>query len=402
MPAKQLAHRRFPTTELATTTGVEGEFIMDTTKKTITVHDDLTPGGTALATSKDVTNASIYFADDTGSGSVADNYILTPNSNTSIPTSYENGIQLGFTTNNPNTGAAVANFAGIGELPIKLAGGIDPDAGDISGRVTLVVDAVNGWFELSVVESSLPRGYISGLTTAIDGGDTDHDVSVGAGTTTDTTNSLDMRLTGSLTKQIDAAWTAGDEAGGLASALTLSADTWYHMFVIGKTDGTTEAGWDTSINAVNLLADATDYIYFRRVASHLTDSGSNLTPYIQEGDYFEWAARAVDVFDASGGTAGTLATLSVPPNIDGSTAKLILSMTAGNSVYSWVKSTFANNSVPTGSNFDMLATATIQGVNTERNVLVDNSGQVRYRSSTSPTSGNISIQTIGWTDRRGE
>jgi Major tropism determinant N-terminal domain len=47
---KQLQFRRYANTALNTITGLDGEIIVDETNKTLTVHDGVTPGGTALAT----------------------------------------------------------------------------------------------------------------------------------------------------------------------------------------------------------------------------------------------------------------------------------------------------------------------------------------------------------------
>jgi hypothetical protein len=53
--AKTLQLRRYPTTTLSSITGANAEIIIDTTLKTVTVHDGATAGGTALAKSVDLT-----------------------------------------------------------------------------------------------------------------------------------------------------------------------------------------------------------------------------------------------------------------------------------------------------------------------------------------------------------
>ena len=47
---KQLQFRRYANTTLGTVTGLQGELIVDLTKRTLTIHDGLTPGGNPLAT----------------------------------------------------------------------------------------------------------------------------------------------------------------------------------------------------------------------------------------------------------------------------------------------------------------------------------------------------------------
>lgn len=146
--ADQLQIRRGTTAQNNAFTGAQGELTMDTDLKGLRVHDNLTPGGFALATRDQVFNGTFYFNDNTAGGSVANAYILVPKSNTNAPTQYLDGQQYGFVTANANTGPATATFSGLGVRSLKYAGGIDPAAGDIVGRVYLIYDAANGWFEI--------------------------------------------------------------------------------------------------------------------------------------------------------------------------------------------------------------------------------------------------------------
>ncbi len=59
--AKQLQLRKGTTTEHNTFTGAVGEVTVDTTKKTLVVHDGLTVGGTPLATSADLSTNIIHY-----------------------------------------------------------------------------------------------------------------------------------------------------------------------------------------------------------------------------------------------------------------------------------------------------------------------------------------------------
>lgn len=145
----QMQLRGGTTAENLLFTGAQREVTIDTDRHAIIVHDGVTAGGYAAATSPQVTNGTFYFNDNTGGGSASNAYILTPKSNTNTPTQYADGIQLGFVTTNANaTGPSTANFSTLGVKSIKYPGGIDPAAGDISGRVYLIYDAANGWFEL--------------------------------------------------------------------------------------------------------------------------------------------------------------------------------------------------------------------------------------------------------------
>ena len=59
--AKQLQLRQGTTTEHNSFTGAVGEVTVDTTKKTLVVHDGLTVGGTPLATSADLSTNIIHY-----------------------------------------------------------------------------------------------------------------------------------------------------------------------------------------------------------------------------------------------------------------------------------------------------------------------------------------------------
>lgn len=144
--ATQMQLRGGTTAENLLFTGAQREITVDTDKHSINVHDGVTAGGYALATSQQVSNGTFYYNE--GPGSAADAYILTPKANTNVPSAYLDGIQFGFVTAFPNTGAATANFQGLGVKNLKYAGGTDPLAGELNGRVYVIYDATNGWLEI--------------------------------------------------------------------------------------------------------------------------------------------------------------------------------------------------------------------------------------------------------------
>jgi hypothetical protein len=150
--ADQLQIRRGNTAENASFTGADGEVVLDTQKHRLIVHDGVEAGGYPQATESRLNNAVIFFDDDTGAGSAADAYILAGNTNTLLPDQYNDGQYLGFTTSNINTGAATANFNGLGVKSIKHADGEDVVAGEINGRVVLLYDATNDWLEIQSQE----------------------------------------------------------------------------------------------------------------------------------------------------------------------------------------------------------------------------------------------------------
>ncbi|MBV4553054.1 hypothetical protein HU742_018065 [Pseudomonas sp. SWRI102] len=144
----QMQLRGGTTAENLLFTGAQREVTVDTDKNTLVVHDGVTPGGFTLASEGQVADSTYFYVDDTAGGSAANAYILVPQANTNQPNSYMNGIVLGFTTGNVNTGASTANFQGLGVKNIKYRDGTDPAAGDIFGRITVIYDETADWLEL--------------------------------------------------------------------------------------------------------------------------------------------------------------------------------------------------------------------------------------------------------------
>ena len=110
-------------------------------------------------------------------------------------------------------------------------------------------------------------GFINGLQLA-NGTDATNDIDIAAGACVDSSDAVNMVLSSVFTKQIDANWAVGSAAGGFPSGLTLTDDTWYHVFLIRRSDtGVVDGGFDTSLTAANLLTDASDYDSYRRIGS---------------------------------------------------------------------------------------------------------------------------------------
>lgn len=156
----------------------------------------------------------------------------------------------------------------------------------------------------------LPESYLAGLVLS-NGTDTDHDIDIAVGECRDNADGINIVLASEITKRIDAPWAVGDDNGGLFSG-SVAIDTWYHMFVIVKdSDGSIDAGFDTSISAANIPSG---YTAFRRIGSVLTDGSSNIVPFIQISDYFIWGTPFED-FDGAGSATRINLTISTPLDV---------------------------------------------------------------------------------------
>jgi len=254
--------------------------------------------------------------------------------------------------------------------------------------------------------SPLPRSYLAGLgmSNAVD---TSHDIAIAVGKARNSTDAHNIQFTSGLTKQIDANWAAGDEAGGFPSGVTLgSGTTTYHVFVIyNSTSGVTDAGFDSSLTASNLLTDATGYTAYRRIGSVIITSGNTIYQFIQNGDEFYFKNTFLDQSNNVITSTSKLLGLSTPKGI---TTKAIFnfhisSTSTRRTIYfsspSVTDQLPATTTAPAGQWTTPNPTANdISAGGSHGMVWTNTSGQIRARASNNMS---LYLTTIGWIDRRG-
>jgi hypothetical protein len=267
--------------------------------------------------------------------------------------------------------------------------------GDINYTGTLYQNGV-------AFASGAPRGYLSGMGLSNDT-DTDHDILVAVGIVRDAADAVDIELTSAITKQIDASWASGDDAGGLSSSLTLSADTWYHVHAI-IVSGSADIGFDTSVTAANLVTDHSATAY-RRIGSVLTDSSSNIINFQQFGDEFIYDSQVNNLSSGSPGTTRLTQTVTAPLGVETRAILGIIAVVAGSN--SGVRFTITHPGVTDAA----AATANLNngGENSSNNngtwasgthiVRTNTSSQVAYRQD---FGASVSINTNGYYDDRGQ
>jgi len=272
--------------------------------------------------------------------------------------------------------------------------------GPASSVVDPVGDVTGTWLDV-VNQVILPRGYIDGFILS-NGTDADHDIDVTAGIAKDDPNTTQITKATSFTKQIDANWAEGDDAGGFPSGLTLLADTWYHFFVILKTDETlVDFGFDTSLTAANLLADATAYTAYRRLGSILTDGSLNILPFFQWGDDFRWKDRIEDFNGTPPATTIQTLTLSVPPDVN-VMAKFRGCYYSVQNLFMYFFEVGETDIVPAS-----IALCDLGGIINENEqpqiefeMKTNTSAQIQYRAN--GTVDPFNVLTKGWRDARGK
>jgi hypothetical protein len=248
--------------------------------------------------------------------------------------------------------------------------------------------AVPAFRALSRDDVPLPRGWIDGLTLALNA--TANKLDIAAGGCRDSTDAYNLALAGTFTKSLAANWAAGTGNGGLDTG-SEAANTWYHVFLIRKSsDGTTDALFSLSATAPSM---PTGYDLKRRIGSIYTGaSGPSITKFKQRGDSFLWADTNV-FFDINTtvGTTALLFTLTVPTGVQ---VDALLRSCFGNSVVLLSSPDEADN-VPDATNFTF--DGSFQGF---VQIRTNTSAQVRARANGSARS--VQAATFGWIDSRGK
>jgi hypothetical protein len=263
-----------------------------------------------------------------------------------------------------------------------------------------------GTYDYPEILTPLLQNSLTGLVLTTDT-DTDHDINVGAGACRDSTNVATLSNT-DITKQLDATWAAGDDAGGLNDTdHPVVQDTCYHVFLLGKPDGTTDAGFDTQSDGSQLLGDAAvggeGYTLVRRIGAVRTkEAAANIIPFVQHGDFFTWTDpnsttfATIDFTSATVGTTPQTATLKVPTGIR-VMARVNVNCQTG-SVYRLYPAD-STDTAPHASNAPL--SNVDAGSDHYNDVLTNTSGQIKV-ISTAANDRDFAMFTDGWFDLRGK
>lgn len=207
-----------------------------------------------------------------------------------------------------STTAAQARTAlGISEGATFTDTTLDGDT-TIDGDVLITGDAILG--------TSTPAMWsIRGLDVNSNSSDPTHDIDISAGSTGDSTALGIISLSSTMTKRMDAAWAAGTGNGGMFTG-SMSANATYHLHLIKKdSDGTIDAGFDTSITAVNRPAG---YTMYRRRASIKVTSGNAIRTFVNHfQNYFRFTGTPIDDYNVGpvGATTAITITLNLPTGL---------------------------------------------------------------------------------------
>ena len=234
-------------------------------------------------------------------------------------------------------------------------------------------------------------GHIAGLTLSKSA---DNDIDIAPGSARDDDDAQNMDLAATLTKQIDAAWAVGDDAGGLDTG-TVTNSTWYHVHLIRRSDtGVVDGLFSLSPTSPTLPAG---YDAQRRLGSvyYATGAFQDFHQPPEQPDLFLWLDKILDVSSGSATTTPALVVLSVPTGVAVTALVLAVSQSAAGSTV-LVDSPAKNAETPYSLNADLVYASYPDSA--RRNILTDSSARVRVVGETTIT---YSMWTAGWLDRRG-
>ena len=323
-------------------------------------------------------------------GSAADVYLLEADDDLADVWRLKNGMRFRFKVVNANTGASTVNINSLGAKDLKILGG-DLSAGDLSvgNFAEVVYNESLDYFELQT-QRLLPKQI-----TIANGTDASHDIDFTAGNFAFDDQSGQATLS-AITKQIDAAWAEGTNAGGLDTG-TVAADTFYYLFAIyNPTTQTSDALFSASKTSPTLPSGYTKKKY---VGCVLTDGLGNIVGFRQVGNRFYYNQIFLDIPSGLAPTTPTNKTLTVPPNTLAMTTTAYEHDTTVVYILFLLVPTFFPNKTISSTNFtfrignpDLVQ----QSNDWSWDILVDSNSQVSIHQS--HNSGVISLRTLGFID----
>jgi len=290
--------------------------------------------------------------------------------------------------------AWAATYTGntIGDLVVTTPdGSIEP--------VSVLDDAIKE-IKRAVVSALPTRSYLAGYGISNNASDATNDIDIAVGSAMDSTNVRMLKLASALTKQLDAAWAVGTNAGCRDTG-SIANNTW-HIHAIMRVD----------TNVVDILCSLsvgaptmpTNYTLFRRIGS-IIRSGATILAFDQDGNYVRLDATVLDTDATNPGASAVTRTLTVPTGINVIAFGSVYLENGAAAVNLILLSDLASSdeAPATASGRGHASTQTAagtQGIGTFA-VRTNTSAQIRSRQTGSNASDVNRISTWGWIDTRG-
>jgi hypothetical protein len=236
--------------------------------------------------------------------------------------------------------------------------------------------------------------YLGGLTLANDATTPATVLDIAPGTACSDDGTTMMTLATAFTKNCNAPWVVGSGNGALVTGSTLIANTWYHVWLMQRTDTNVV---DICISTTLGVTLPTPYNVKRRIGSIKTDASAHILAFLQVGDHFIWTSHIQD-WPSGTSFSNTLTAfvISVPTGVR-VIAEINLQSFYGTAGWSRVQSPDDTNT--TTMPITLGQNTTLQnGVNVS--IQTNTSAQIMVQTDAARTS--LQIFTFGWFDNRGK
>lgn len=268
-------------------------------------------GANAVGTNNDGGNCNLKGGSGGGGTGVAGK-IYSLNSHDFLDGILVNGSPIAATDIDDDStigaGNVAAALSSLDSTISALAGSAISNDSGVSGAS--VTDALNTLNTSIVAAGALRSIFGFAISTPLAPPTTKVDVHPGFAR--DSSNTVNIEMTGTLIKDLGATWVQGNNLGGRGGALT--SNSWYYIFAIYKAGQPVDIGFDLDINAANLLAAST-YTHYRRIGCIWYDASAVRETRSQEDHFFFYNDHPYEnlAFTGAGFVAGSVQ--MYPPGI---------------------------------------------------------------------------------------
>ncbi|WP_336812230.1 hypothetical protein [Bosea sp. MMO-172] len=241
--------------------------------------------------------------------------------------------------------------------------------------------------------------FVQGLTLSNNITDLVNDIDASPGSAQ--AGSVYVASPSTMTKRLDAVWTAGHNGGGLDTGVKANSST-YHCWSLRKdSDGSFD--WCYSLSPTAPIVP-TGYAKVQRLGAVLTNSSGSIRAFVQHGNVFLLSAMVADVIDSTLVNTAKLYTLSVPAGIkvEAHYRAYIQATTGAPGGIAWVLFSSpdeSNQAVVAGAPMTLTSGVNYAAGAGELRTITNTSSQIRARGESNfPPITNTSLSTYGWLD----
>lgn len=207
---------------------------------------------------------------------------------------------------------------------------------------------------------------------------------------TDTTGVFRFSTATTITKRLDASWSAGTNQGGLDTGAEATS-TWYACWAIAKADGTIDYLFSLSATAPTM---PTGYVYKFRVGWIYNQSTSIIRPFFQKDRLFSWSTQVQDRSIAGYGVA-TRITITVAAAPLTKAVIICRFLGVAGASYGWIGDVSATDTTPSATYFDFFA-SNAYSQSAEMEIYVSSTSTIASR--TNDGGSTLGVSTKGFID----